>query len=79
MNEWELSELETIRQEVLTQLKEKHGADRVQQVDDLGEATTLRMMNGELVAGVELWMYEVVEDFRSMLMTHPRLAFPELN
>lgn len=79
MNDQELEQLEEIRQEVLAQLKEKHGEDKVQQVDNLGEATTLRMMNGELVAGVELWMYEVVQDFRSMLMTHPRLAFPELN
>ena len=67
--------LEEIRQEILKALREKYGEDKVQQVDNLGEDTTLRMLDGEKIDGVEQWMYDLVEDFQSMLLSHPRLAF----
>lgn len=69
----DMNALEEVRQEVLAQLREKYGDDKVQQVDDLGENTTLRMLNGEDVEGVESWMYDVVQDFQTMLLFHPRV------
>lgn len=79
MNTRELERLEEIRQEILTSLRNKYGADKVQQVDDLGEATTMRMLDGEKVPGVEQWMYDLVNDFQSMLLSHPSLTFPFYN
>lgn len=79
MNSRELEKLEEIRQEILTSLRNKYGADKVQQVDNLGEATTMRMLEGEKVPGIEQWMYDVVQDFESMLLSHPGLTFPPLN
>ena len=79
MTESDLPKLEEIRQEILNALRQKYGADKVQQVDDLGEAITLRMLEGEKIDGIEQWMYDIVNDFESMLMSHPLLKFPLLN
>ena len=75
----ELDRLEEIRQEILANLRAKYGVDKVQQVDNLGEVTTLKMLEGEQVLGVEQWMYDLVNDFQSMLLSHPDMIFPLLN
>jgi len=79
MNEADLPKLEAIRQEILEALRQKYGADKVQQVDNLGESITGRMLDGEKIPGIEPWMYDLVNDFMSMLMSHPGLTFPLLN
>lgn len=79
MNDAELNRLEEIRQEILDKLKAKYGADKVQQVDDLGEAITMKMLEGEKLEGIEQWMYDLVNDFQSMLLSHHSIYFPPLN
>ena len=79
MTEADLPRLEEIRQEILEALRQKYGADKVQQVDDLGDSITGRMLDGEQIPGIESWMYDLVNDFMSMLLSHPGLTFPPLN
>jgi len=79
MNDTELARLDEIRLEIIEMLKKKHGADKVQAVDDLGDTITLRMMNGEVIPGVEKWAYNIVNDFEAMFLSHPGLVFPALN
>ena len=79
MNEAELAELDRIRLEILEILKAKYGADKVQQVDDLGEEITMMMLEGKKIEGLEQWMYDLVNEFQSMLLSHPSLRFEFLN
>lgn len=79
MNEYEMSELSNIHQEVLTTLREKWGEDKVQAVNDLGQDITTRMMCGEHFEGLEPWAYEIVDEFVSLLRNHPRISYPKLN
>jgi hypothetical protein len=79
MNETELFELEKIHAEILTTLRKKHGDDRVQFVDDLEQEITTRMMNGEQIEGIHSWAYEIVEEFVSLLRSHPHISYPALN
>ena len=79
MNETQLLKLEEIRQDILKALRQKYGDSKVQQVDDLGESVTGRMLDGEQIPGIEPWMYDLVNDFYSMLLSHPGLTFPLLN
>lgn len=73
MTQEELDVLNDARLDVLRQLREKYGDDKVQQVDDLGEATTMRMLNGEKIYGLEQWMYDLVFDFQELLLSHPSI------
>ena len=61
-------ELNVARLEVIEKLEEKYGHDKVQFVEDLDADITWKMMNGEAIAGVESWAYEIVKDFESMLL-----------
>lgn len=79
MNETELLELSKIHQEILKTLREKYGDEKVQAVDDLGQETTTRMMNGEKIEGLEPWAYDIVDEFVSLLRCHPKISYPALN
>lgn len=79
LTEHELDTLEEIRQEILKSLCQKYGEDKVRQVDNLGSEITSRMLDGEKIEGLEQWMYDVVNDFQSMLLSHPSIFFPALN
>ena len=61
-------ELNVARLEVIEKLEEKYGHDKVQFVEDLDADITWKMMNGEVIPGVEPWAYEIVKDFESMLL-----------
>lgn len=76
MNEVEMHVLEEIRQEVLEQLREKFGYDKVQQVDDLDPIITSKMMLGERFDGLPDWMYEIAEEFQSLIISHPKINIP---
>jgi hypothetical protein len=65
--------MELIHKEVLEALRDEFGDDKVQQVDDLGGETTLKMIHGEKVPGVPEWMYEVVDKFQELIVSHPRV------
>lgn len=73
MTDSELQVLENIRLEVISQLIKKWGADKVVRVNDLGEEITVRIINGEIIKGLEDWVYEIVSDFREMIEDHPRI------
>lgn len=76
MTQAELEQLERIRQQVMSALVEKYGEDKVKQVDGLGQDITWRMLEGEVVPGIEQWMYDVVNDFQSMILSHPNIKIP---
>lgn len=76
MTEAELSKLEEIRQEALAALVKKYGQDKVQQVNLLDANITWRMINGEQILGIEQWMYDVVNDFQNMILSHPAIKIP---
>lgn len=79
MNQAELNTLEQIRLDVLEQLRTKYGDEKVQKVDDLGDAITSRMIYGEVIEGIPQWMYDIVQDFVSMISNHPNVILPKLN
>lgn len=76
MTQAELEQLERIRQQVMSALVKKYGEDKVKQVDSLGQDITWRMLEGEVVPGIEQWMYDVVNDFKNMILSHPNIKIP---
>jgi hypothetical protein len=76
MTRLELDKLEEIRQEALTKLRDKYGDTKVQQVDDLGADITIRMIGGEKIAGIESWMYDLLNDFQELITSHPAIVIP---
>lgn len=68
--------MEEIHQEILEALRSEFGEDKVRQVEDLGDKITTRMLNGEKVLGVPEWMFEVVDRFHELIISHPQIEIP---
>ena len=68
--------MELIHQEVLESLREEFGDDKVDKVDNLGSEVKMRMIQGEKVPGIPEWMFEVVDKFQELIISHPRVEIP---